>query len=68
MKRSNLPDNYTDNPESIIKRNRAMLKKVHSSLSLSSSSSSELGVSTDSEDQSRDVWSLTPEFEAMAKK
>jgi len=68
MKRSNLPDNYTDNPEAIIKRNRAKLKKVHSSPSLSSLSSSKLGVSTDSEDQSRVVRSLTPEFEAMAKK
>jgi len=68
MKRSDLPDNYTDNPEAIIKRNRAKLKKVHSSQSLSSSSSSELGVSTDSEDQSRVVRSLTPEFEAMVEK
>jgi len=55
MKRSDLLDNYTDNPEAIMKRNRAKLKKVHSSPSLSSSSSSELGVSTDSEDQSRVV-------------
>jgi len=68
MKRSDLPDNFTDNPEAILKRNRAKLKKVHSSLSLSSSSSSELEVSIDSEDHSRVIQSLTPEFEAMAER
>jgi len=68
MKRSDLPDNFTIYPEAILKRNRAMLKKVHKSPSLSSSSSSELEDSIDSEGHSRVIRSLTPEFEAMAER
>jgi len=53
MKRSDLADNFMDNLEAILKRNRAKLKKVHLSPSLSSSSSSKLEVSIESEDYSR---------------
>ena len=44
--------NYIDNPEALLKRTKAKLKKV---------------LALDSENN-RIRWSLTPEFEALAKK
>jgi hypothetical protein len=48
----NLPTNYVEDPEALIRRTRAILKKVSASES--------------KDNQIR--WSLTPEFEAMADK
>ena len=48
----NLPTNYIEDPEALIRRTRAKVKKVPTS---------------ESEDN-RIRWSLTPEFEVMANK
>ena len=60
MNRSDLPDNFIDNPEALFRKTKARLKKVHST--------TRLEVISESEDQSRIIRSLTLEFEAMANK
>ena len=47
-----LPTNYVDDPEALLKRNKAKLKKVSALES----------------EENHIRWSLTPEFEAMADK
>ena len=58
----NLPTNYVEDLEALIRRTRAKLKKVHTS------SSSQLKVPAESEDHQNLFRSLTPEFEAIADK
>jgi hypothetical protein len=66
MSRFDLPDNFINNPEALIRRTRAKLKKVQTEASSSTSQleapPSELGV------QPSVFQSLTPEFDAMANK
>jgi hypothetical protein len=66
MSRFDLPDNFIDNPEALIRRTRAKLKKVQTEASSSTSQleapPSELGV------QPSVFQSLTLEFDAMANK
>ena len=62
MTRFDLLDNFIENPEALIRRTRAKLKKVHAS------SSSQLKVPAESEDHQNLFRSLTPEFEAIADK
>jgi hypothetical protein len=60
MIRSDLPKNFIDNPEALLRKTRAKLKKTHSI--------SRLEVISKSEDHQDLIRSLTPEFKAMANK
>jgi hypothetical protein len=60
MIRSDLIENFIDNPGALLKKTRAKLKKTHSI--------SRLEVISESEDHTDLIRSLTPEFEAMANK
>jgi hypothetical protein len=61
MTRFDLPENFVEDLEVLIRRTRAKLKKVRVS-------SSQLKVPSESEDHQSVFRSLTPEFEAMANK
>jgi hypothetical protein len=61
MTRFDLPENFIEDPEALIRRTRAKLKKVRVS-------SSQLKAPSESEDHQSVFQSLTLEFEAMANK
>ena len=63
MSRFDLPDNFVENPEALIRRTKAKLKKV-----TSSSSTFQLEASSSRGDHQNIARDLTPEFEAMANK
>ena len=63
MNRFDLPDNFVENPEALIRRTKAKLKKV-----TSSSSTFQLEASSSRGDHQNIARDLTPEFEAMANK
>jgi hypothetical protein len=63
MNKFDLLDNFIDDPEALIRRTRAKLKRVQSS-----SSSSYLKDLSDPEDTRTVFRSLTPEFDAMVNK
>jgi hypothetical protein len=60
MIRSDLPENFIDNPKALLRKTRAKLKKTHSI--------SRPKVIFKSEDHQDLIRSLTPEFEVMANK
>jgi hypothetical protein len=62
MNRFDLLDNYIDNPEALLRRTRAKLKKAQASSSIQSE------VPFEEEDHQRVIHKLTPAFEAMANK
>jgi len=61
MNRRRLRENFVDNPEAIIRKTRAKLKKV-------SSSTLQRKASSKPEDSQSFIWNLSTEFEAMANK
>ena len=61
MNRRDLPDNFVDDPEAIIRKIRAKLKKVRSSTLQRKAPSNQ-------EDRRSFIWNLSSEFEAMANK
>jgi hypothetical protein len=63
MNRFDLSDNFINDPEALIRRPRAKLKRVQSS-----TSSSQLKDASDPEDTQTVFQSLTPEFDTMANK
>jgi hypothetical protein len=68
MSRFDLVDNFIDNPEALIRRTRAKLKKVQTEASSSSSTSQLEAPPSELGDQPSVFRSLTPEFDAMANK
>jgi len=64
MNKFDLLENYVENPEVIIRRTRAKLRRVTEP----SSSTSKLKAQSDQEDHPNIVRDLTSKFEAMAKK
>jgi hypothetical protein len=67
MNKFDLPDNFVDNLEALIRRTRAKLKKVWATTTTLSSSQLE-ALPSELEDQASIFWSLTPEFDVMANK
>jgi len=61
MNRRDLPHNFVDDPEAIIRKTRAKLNKVRSS-------TLERKAPSNQEDLRSFIWNLTSEFEAMANK
>jgi len=61
MNRRHLPKNYVDDPEAIIRKTRAKLKKV-------SSSTLQHKASSNQEDGRSFIWNLSSEFEVVANK
>jgi len=61
MNRSHLSENFVDDPEAIIRKTRAKLKKV-------SSSTLQRKASSNQEDRRSFIRNLSSEFEAMANK